>query len=231
MQKILAAACATTLVMMGCSKKTEAPPAEGTEAPAAELTSPATTSSAQEPAPAVEPSEAERERAQKQALLDYSTMEDKYINDPRAQWAVAATASSSFGDASKEPPGSQASSTPWQATGPPNGSPWTNNNQDIGFDWLEASFARPVAATEVRVVMSGSIVGTVSKLELVDTDGKYHDVWAGIDETRPDDRGSRTWFVRTFAATPYKAAGVKITVANAMNTGYKEIDALQIVGD
>ena len=53
-----------------------------------------------ETAPAAEPAELtpeQEEKARKQARLDFGAMEDKYINDPRAQWAASANASSSYG--------------------------------------------------------------------------------------------------------------------------------------
>jgi hypothetical protein len=87
-----------------------------------------------------------------------------------------------------------------------------------------------VAATELRVVLTDG-VGAVSKLELIDEAGAAHEVWSGTDETKPDRRGPRTWLVRTFEKTPYKAAGVKISFANAVVSGYKEVDAVQLVGE
>lgn len=211
------------LALIACANKeseTAAPaPAESAAVPTETATS-------------TEPTADEQERARKQAALDYSMMEDKFLNDPRGQWAESARASSSFGDANDDPPESQASNTPWQATGAPNGDTWSNNNQEIGMDWLEVKFAKPVTARELRAVMpNGEIVGSVSKVELIDTDGKYHEVWSGVDDTKRDDRGSRTWFVRAFEPAQYKTAGLKITIANAINSGYKEIDAVQIVGD
>jgi hypothetical protein len=238
MKQILLAACASFLILSACSKKTEQAPTVSTEpAPAATnaLVNAVEAGSAGAPVAkaqsVTEPTEAERERAEKQARLDYSTMEDQFINDPHAQWAVAAKASLSFGSANTAAPDSHDSNTPWQATGAPNNSSWSNNNQDIGFDWIEAQFAKPVSATEVRAVLTSSSIGSVSKVELVDADGKYHTVWSGVDETKQDDRGRRTWFVRKFPATAYKAVGGKITFANAVNNGYKEVDAVQIVGE
>ncbi len=180
--------------------------------------------------PAAELTDEQREMAKKQALLAYGVMEDKYINDPRAQWATEAKASSVFGDQDGRTPSD--SNLAKNAVGPSDGNTWTNNHIDQGFDWLEATFATPVNATEVRFVLpSGQGVEAVNKVELQDTDGKWNTVWEGVSDVKKDDRGNRTWFVRTFDKTPYKAKAVKITYANNLQHDYKVIDAVQLVGD
>lgn len=181
-------------------------------------------------AKAAEAAEADAEKAQKQAALEYATLEDKYLNDPKGQWATAAKASSSFGSAGKEPADSTASNTPFQATGAANSETWSNDNQDMGFDWLELTYAKPVAATEVRVVMRQG-VGSLAKVELFDEAGAAHEIWAGTDDSKQDRRGPRTWVVRTVEKTPYKTNKVKVTFANAVVPGYKEVDAVQLVGE
>lgn len=180
--------------------------------------------------PAAEQTDEQRAMAKKQALLAYGVMEDKYINDPRAQWASEAKASSVFGDQDGKTPSD--SSLAKNAAGPSDGRTWTNNHIDQGFDWLEATFATPVNATEVRIVLpSGQGVEAVNKLELQDTDGKWHTVWEGVSDVKKDERGNRTWFVKTFDKTAYKAKGVKVTYANNLQHDYKVVDAVQLVGD
>jgi len=220
-----------------CKKKdkTEAAGAAGSPAAPATETAPEVAAPAPDPAKAAEEAkeEAEREAAgkqQKKELLEYSTMEDRYLNDPKGQWASAAKASSSFSSAGKEPADSQASNTPWQATAAPNGNAWTNDNQNMGIDWLELTYATPVAATEVRAVLLAS-VGALSKVELIDEAGTPHEVWNGTDEVKPDSRGPRTWFVHTFDKSPYKVAKAKLSFANAVSSGYKEVDAVQLIGE
>ena len=104
--------------------------------------------------------------------------------------------------------------------------------QDIGFDWLETTFAKPVNTTEVRAVFAnGARVEAVDKVELQDTEGKWYTVWSGISDVKRDARGSRTWFVRTFAKTAYKAKAVKIAIANKAEHVYKVVDAVQLVAN
>lgn len=222
------------LVLAGaaCKKKrdqvSEASAAPAPSAPAAGAAEAPPEQTAQEAQDAARQQASEQQA--RQALLEYSTMEDRYLGDAGAQWASSARASSSFGDADKQPPESQAPNTPWQATGAPNGGTWSNNHVDMGIDWLELSYARPVAATELRAVMTDG-VGSVSKVELIDEAGAAHEVWAGVDDSKPDPRGPRTWFVRTFPRTEYKVAKVKLSLANALVHGYKEVDAVQLVGE
>jgi hypothetical protein len=181
-------------------------------------------------AQAVEQTQQQRELAEKQSKLDYATMEDKYINDPRAQWANFAKATSTFGDEDGKTPSD--GNLAINMKGQTDGRNWTNNRIDMGFDYVELSYDKPVAASEVRVVFTnGKGVEAITKLELQDTEGKWNTVWSGISDIKPDERGGRTWFVRNFGKTTYKTKGVKITIANNVQRGYKEIDAVQIVGD
>jgi hypothetical protein len=228
----------SALLFSGCKKKEAA--GQGSAAPSGTAASGAPTApapsaptaadeAAAKEAAAKEAAErAAAEKAEKQALLAYSAMEDKYLNDPKGQWAVAAKASSSFGDADKAPPDSKDSSTPWQATGAPNGNTWSNNQQDMGFDWLEAGFAKPVVAAEVRLVLAGTI-GALSKVEAIDEAGAAHEVWSGTDDTKRETRGPRTWVALPVPKGDYKTAKVKVTFANAVAKGYKEVDAVQLV--
>lgn len=218
-------------ILAACSKKTTEEKA-GKDQSVANTASPST-EIAPNPAAVAEPSPEAQELAKKQALLEYGMMEDSYINDSRAQWASSAKASSTYGESKEDP--AQSSSSSYgadKATGGVDGNTWSNNQQNLGFDWLILDYHKPVSATEVRIVFkSGRSVEAVSKIELIDNNNQLHTVWSGISDIKDDSRGNRTWFVRKFAATPYKAKGVKITLANSLVDGYKEIDAVQLVGD
>jgi hypothetical protein len=223
---VLASALLIVAALAGCKKHEDAnadapaPAADASPAPEPATTSPAPTDDADASAPTDDA----------KAKLDYATMEDGYINDANAQWATSAKASSSFGSANDEPSDSHSSNTPWQATGPVNGDTWTNNQQDIGFDWLQLDYERPVSATAVRAVLDDESVASITKVELIGADGAAHTVWSGVSDTKKDERGTRTWFVRTFDATPYPVKSVKLTFANNVKPGYKEVDAVQLVG-
>ena len=169
------------------------------------------------------------ERSRKRAQLEYANLEAGFIGDSTAQWAATVRASTSFGEKDGQPLDSTSSNAPQNVRGAPDGRSWTNNNQSIGTDWLEAGFAKPVSATEVRIVTTDG-APAFSKLELIDVGGVSHVVWSGVNEDAPEQRGPRTWFVRRFDATPYQVRAAKVTIANALKSGYKEIDAVQLVG-
>lgn len=219
------------VVLASCKAKDE-PAAAPAESVAATTSAP-TTAPAATPAASADPADstdAQRETAKKQGLMDYASMEDRYINDATAQWAASAVASSTFGDEDGKEPA--ASNLAANVVGPVDDKSWSNNKQDIGFDWLEATFAKPVSATEVRVVFAGGDgVEAVSKIELQDTAGKWNTVWSGLSDVKRDGRGRRTWFVRTFAPTTYKVKAMKVTIANNVERGYKVVDAVQLVGN
>ncbi|MCU6499134.1 hypothetical protein LPN04_15155 [Rugamonas sp. A1-17] len=215
----------STLALAACHKKDKPADAPTVAAPV-----PATAPAPAAPAPAAAQTEDQQEMARKQALLDYGTMEDKYLNDPKAQWAATAKASSTFGDDNGKEPSEV--NVAKNVVGPSDDRSWSNNNQDKGFDWLEVGFAKPVNATELRVIFPGGEgVEAVSKVELQDTDGKWNTIWSGISDVKQDKRGSRTWFVRTFDKTAYKVKGAKITIANNVQHGYKNVEAIQLVGE
>ena len=180
--------------------------------------------------PAPEQTPEQHELAVKQSLMDYATMEDKFINDPRAQWANSAKATSTFGDGPGKTPSD--SNLAINAKGVVDGKTWTNGNIELGFDSLELAYDKPVNATEVRVVLpAGDGAEAISKVELQDTSGAWNTVWSGISEVKRDKRGNRTWFVRSFDKTTYKAKGVKVTFANNLEHVYKVVDAVQLVGE
>ena len=211
-------------LMFGCNKKAPDAPSSANTAATASVTASSPNNANQEP------TEAQREMAQKRALMDYATMEDQFINDPHGQWASSVKASSTFGDDNNASPSSSNSAD--NVKGGPDGNTWTNNHQDMGFDTVEVSYAKEVSATQVRIVFqNGEGVEAVSKIELQDSAGKWNTVWSGISEQKRDERGPRTWFVRNFDKPAFKTKAVKITIANNVQRGYKVIDALQLVGE
>jgi hypothetical protein len=228
MKYVLALAFFTSVVMLsGCDKK-KTDVAE--QAPSATLPQNADSPQSATPAASAEPSPDEVEKARKLALLEYATMEDQYINDPHAQWATSASASSTYGDDNGGSPAenNQASNV----IGPVDGKSWTNNHQDIGFDWLQVGFDKPVFATEIRVVfVAGQGVEAVNKLEVQDSQGQWITVWSGLSDVKVDPRGDRTWFVRKFDKTKTPIKTARITIANNVQHLYKIVDAVQLVGE
>lgn len=168
-----------------------------------------------------------RELARKQAALDYATMEDEFLNDAKGQWARDATATSSFGESR----GSVADSNkPRNIAGKPDTRTWTNDHLDMCFDSFEAVYEKPVRATAVRVVITDG-VEAISKVELLDTTGAWSTAWSGLSDVKRNAHGPRTWFVRTFERSERPVQAVRVTIANAVEKGYKHVDAVQLVGE
>jgi hypothetical protein len=145
--------------------------------------------------------------------------------DTAGQWAVSAVAGSQYGK-------TQYSAA--QATGAPNisivgNSPdaWCPANKDRGTDWLEVTFGRPVHASEVRVRQNDT-VGAITKIEAIEPDGTVHVWWEGTD-TPPATR-EIVWFAVRVPKTGYLVAKAKISLNLAAMPGWKEIDAVQLVG-
>jgi hypothetical protein len=239
MKPVLLALTIAAMLSLGACKKTD--DASAVEAAAEPATGPAQDAGGSAPTNGADPAEdgakpdeadsqAARARKEQQDKLDYATTEDGYINDANGQWATSATASSSFGDANDAEPDSHDGNTPWRATGAPDGDNWTNNSQDVGFDWIKLKYDNAVAPAEVRAVFSGNEAPeAITKVELIDTAGKSHVVWSGLSDTGRDERGQRTWFVRTVENADYTADTVKLTFANNVASGYKTVDAVQLV--
>ena len=151
----------------------------------------------------------------------------KIIADSLGQWAESATAGSQYG---------KTQYSPAQATGAPNistagNSPdaWCPENKNVGTDWLELTFAKPVHATEVRVRQNDA-AGAITKIEAIESDGTTHVWWEGVDPYVAPAVREIAWFAVRVPKTTYLVSRVKITLNLATGPGWKEIDAVQLVG-
>jgi hypothetical protein len=215
--KSVICAAALGLLLAGCKKET--PNTMSAAAPA-----PATSAPAATPAPAADGSSADT--TAKLVGAQWAMRQDEIKNDPKGQWAIAATASSTYQDAQ-----GNSSWSANQATGAPNvdkyaddGHAWTTKTQDAGIEWLDLKFPRPAHADEVRVRESyGS--GAVIKIEVFDEQGSAHTVWAGNDPTT-----DLNYLMVKFPKTAFKTDRVKVTLATNVVPGWNEIDAVQLVG-
>jgi hypothetical protein len=168
----------------------------------------------------------DREMKVKEALE-----EEKIVKDTLGQWAIKADASSTYQD--------HTGTDTWSADqliGVPdvteygdNGKAWTSKEQDKGIEWIKMVYPNQVNATEVRVRQTYN-PGTIIKVELLDTKGKSHTVWEGLDKTKYEPNKIK-YFVAKFDKTDYKTNTIKITLATNSLPGWKEIDAVQLVGN
>ena len=217
--------CCLALVLSNVACKKEA----STEQPAKPAAAASSSPTAAAPAPTPVPAAGEASSADttaKLAAADWAIKQDEIKNDPNGEWAISATASSSYNDAK----GTENWSAN-QATGAPNvekyaddGHAWTSKTPDSGIEWLDLKYPKPVHATEVRVRESfGS--GAVIKIEVFDEQGAAHAVWQGNDPTT-----DLNYLMVKFPKTTFKTDRVKVTLATNVVPGWNEIDAVQLVG-
>lgn len=222
--------CFLLVVFLGGCKKSSSPQEAAKPAASANPTpAPAATApTASAPAAAAGGADAgvSAETTAKMAAAEWALKQDEIKNDPNGQWAIQASASSSYNDAQ--------GTAQWsanQATGAPNvekygddGRAWTSKTPDGGIEWLDLKYPKPVHASEVRVREScGS--GAVIKIEVYDEQGTAHAVWQGNDPTT-----ELNYLMVKFPKTTFKTDRVKVTLATNVIPGWNEIDAVQLVG-
>jgi hypothetical protein len=220
--------CFLPLVFLtGCKKSSSTPETSTTKPAASTNTAPATTAPA---APAAAPGGADAtasaETAAKMAAAEWALKQDEIKTDPNGQWAIQATASSTYNDAqgTAQWSANQAAGAPNVDKYGDNGAAWAPKTQDAGIEWLDLKYPKPVHATEVRVREScGS--GAVIKIEVFDDQGAAHAIWQGNDPTK-----ELNYLIAKFPRTTFKTDRVKITLATNVIPGWKEIDAVQLVG-
>jgi hypothetical protein len=215
-------AFALTLAFAGCKKET--PNTMSATSPA-----PAPAASPVANPPAATPASGAGQSAETTAKLAgaaWALKQDEIKNDPKGQWAIQATASSTYNDAK-----GMDSWSANQATGAPNvdkyaddGHAWTSKTPDGGIEWLDLKFPKPVHAEEVRIREScGS--GAVIKVEIFDEQNTAHVIWAGNDPTT-----DLNYLMVKISSTAFKTDRVKVTLATNVVAGWNEIDAVQLVG-
>jgi len=155
------------------------------------------------------------------------TVEADYLTDPRGQWASAASASSEYG--TNRYNALQATGAPNVATYSDNPNAWCHSGASRPDEWLEVGFPQPVHATELRVRQSYT-PGTLAKVEIFAADGRSQVLWEGND---PNVYPAKqiTWFVLRFPSTAFPVHRVKLTLDMSAVSGWKQIDAVQLVGD
>ena len=157
---------------------------------------------------------------------DWAMKQDAISKEADGQWAVTASASSSYNDASGHDDNS-----PFQATGVPNvdtegdnGNAWTPKEPDAGLEWLDLVYSKPVFANAVRIRESAG-AGAVAKVDLYDEQGQAHTIWTGTDPTT-----GLNYFMLNLPKTAFKTNHLRLTLATNVISGYNEIDAVQLVG-
>jgi hypothetical protein len=153
-------------------------------------------------------------------------VEADVLGDPEGQWASEAKASTQYRP--EDYSAGQATGAPDVPTPSDNKRAWSPSAAERQKEWLELGFPKPVYATEVRVRQTlnpGAIVEVVA----IEPNGQWHYLWLGQDPNRyAKDRIA--WFVVRFPKTAYPVQRVKITIDAPAVKGWKQIDAVQLVG-
>lgn len=157
---------------------------------------------------------------------DWAMKQDAISNDANGQWAVTASASSSYNDASGHDDNSafQATDAPNVQTEGDNGNAWTPKEPDAGLEWLDLVYSKPVFANAVRIRESAG-AGAVTKVDVYDEQGQPHTLWTGTDPTT-----GLNYFMLNLPKTAFKTNHLRLTLATNVISGYNEIDAVQLVG-
>ncbi len=169
---------------------------------------------------------ASAETTAKLAGAAWALKQDEIKHDAKGQWAIQATASSTYGDAQ-----GTAGWSANQATGAPNvdkyaddGNAWTSKTPDGGIEWLDLNI--PSRYTPRRF-------GSVSHLARARLSksrfsmNRVHHTPSGLAMT---PRRTLIILMVKFPKTAFKTDHVKVTLATNVVPGWNEIDAVQLVG-
>jgi outer membrane protein OmpA-like peptidoglycan-associated protein len=109
--------------------------------------------------------------------------------------------------------------------GEPNSQAWSPKRDDEKEEFIEIRFSRSLVAKQVAVIENTN-PGSITKIELVDTGGKRHEVYKN-DNPGPLAVKSRVLTV-SFPAAKYRTIGVVVTMNTLAVGGVNQIDAIGI---
>ncbi|MCP9451530.1 MAG: hypothetical protein NNA23_02485 [Nitrospira sp.] len=152
--------------------------------------------------------------------------EEEVLADSKGQWATQAVASTQYRP--DEYSARQATGQPDVPTYSDSKRAWTPSSAERQEEWLDLTFANPVYATEVRVRQTLN-PGSIVKIAAADSSGTWHRLWEGEDPNRyAKDRIA--WFIVRFPPTAFPVQRIKIHLYTPAVKGWKQIDAVQLVG-
>ncbi len=138
------------------------------------------------------------------------------------QWAIAATASSSYGE----------DYGPDGVTGPPDvegckdsKDAWASATPDT-VETLEVEYETPVFATQVNIYQNHQ-PGFVSSVEVLDERGRWSEVYSGTVEL---ENVCPYKMEVTFEPLLFRVVGVKLTIDQRKDANWSEIDAVELIG-
>lgn len=152
----------------------------------------------------------------------------RIVPDAAGQWASAARAGSQYGSSGYSP--AKATGAPDVTVAGDSVQAWCPAVKSNGLDWIELSFANPLQAVELRVRQNNE-PGAIVKIEALEPDGTAHVWWEGVDSYVAPAVRDIAWFAVRVSKTRYLVAKVKVTLNLAASPGWKQIDAVQLVGE
>jgi hypothetical protein len=139
------------------------------------------------------------------------------------QWAQSARASSEYTNGSWS--AIQATGRPDTMTAGDAPTAWASLLADGGIEWLELTYENAVYPELVRVRETFN-PGAVVRLEVLDPEGAWRQVWEGKDTTRE----CPGWLELPVPALPYPIRTIRVILDTASVPGWNEIDAVELVG-
>ncbi|MFC5270830.1 OmpA family protein [Adhaeribacter terreus] len=109
--------------------------------------------------------------------------------------------------------------------GEPNSQAWSPKKDDEKEEVIEVRFVKSLVARQVSVVENAN-PGSITKIELIDTGGKPHEVYTN-EKPGPLSVRHRVLSV-SFPAAKYRTIGVRVTMNTAAVAGVNQIDAIGI---
>lgn len=198
-------------------------PPRSVNAPVAPVQSPGSATSPADPAAKIgAPSPGTIVRA---AELD----DAKVRADAAGQWAATARAGSFQSNTYNYYTPARATGAPKVAYAGYNTDAWCPAQQNTGEDWLELTFAKETKAAAVRVRQTFN-PGAIVKVEAIAPDGTTHLWWQGTDPYQRPATREIAWFAVNVPPTSYPVAKIRLTLNLAAVPGWKQIDAVQLVG-
>jgi hypothetical protein len=110
-----------------------------------------------------------------------------------------------------------------------NGTTWFSEGDDT-VEWLEVAFETPVVPSQVQVFEAANYsAGQIVKVELLDTNGSYHEIYSGAPEQVTDCPNAFT--VNIGEEFTEKVSAVRVTVdQSVLGLGNAYIDSVSLVG-
>ena len=101
---------------------------------------------------------------------------------------------------------------------------WAAKRTEMGKVTIELVFASVGVPAEVRVRETLN-PGAISRVDVADPDGDWHEVWSGEASVEDAPR----WFAPPLAGVEFETHRVRLTVDTDRRKGWNEIDAVELV--